>query len=95
MTKTSLNPDEIASLIITELRKLPNCAAVKISVHPVTDPAADSNWRVEPYLELGAAVHRDCKMRVIALQGEYGRQYDAIWPTENKASDPTEGSDEE
>ena len=94
VAKSKLNHDEIESLIIAELRRLVDCAEVKVSVHPVTDPAADSNWKVLPYLESGAAPHRDCKMKVIALEREYGRQYDAIWPTEDKVSAPTEGGDE-
>jgi hypothetical protein len=78
--KTLLNPDELEGLIMGDIRDHPACANAKVRVEPVTDPAADSNWRAEPYLASGDAPHRDCKIEVIASARKWGRDFDVQWP---------------
>jgi hypothetical protein len=85
--KTYLNPDEIEGIIGAELRTDAACADVKVRVEPVTDPAAESNWSVEVFLDGPQPTpHRNCKLRAIALQQELGRQYAAIWPRNEEGS---------
>ncbi len=82
MAKSLLNPDEIAAMVKAGLQRLAVCSEAKVSVEQVTDPDADSNWRVNVFTESGASLPRGCNAEAIALQVQLGRTFDAIWPIE-------------
>lgn len=81
MAKTRLNPDELQTMIMSELRKSAPCASLQNVTIVQSNEANGANWRIDGYVVDGSHVLPfDCKRTAIALQVAMQQEFDAIWP---------------
>ena len=86
MSKTRLYPDDIREAVLADIRAFDACRNVRnIAIVPVNAPEAETNWAID-FIADGAS--HDCKIQIIALQNRMQREYEAIWPDDERPDRP-------
>jgi hypothetical protein len=79
MKKSTLTPNELAVMMVTELRQF-RFDLDDILIVQVESEQVGTNWRVLGYDRSGRRMHPECQRRVIEVQDRLRQQYDAVWP---------------
>jgi hypothetical protein len=89
MSKTRLYPDDIREAVLADIRVFDACHNVRnIAIVPVNAPEAKANWAIDFTADGAARASHDCKIQMIALQNRMQREYDAIWPDDDRSDRP-------
>jgi hypothetical protein len=81
MKKSTLTPNELAVMMVEELRQL-RFDLDDILIVQIESEQVGTNWRVLGYDRSGRRMHPECQRRVIEVQERLRQQYDAVWPAE-------------
>ena len=92
MKKSTLTPNELAVIMVAELRQL-RFDLDDILIVRIESEQVGTNWRVLGYDRAGRGMHPECQRRVIEVQERLRQQYDAVWPAEQGRSDFRGGRD--
>jgi hypothetical protein len=85
MKKSTLTPNELAVMMVTELRQF-RFDLDDILIVQVANKQVGTNWRVLGYDRSGRRMHPECQRRVIEVQERLRQQYDAVWPGDQHQS---------
>ena len=85
MKKSTLTPNELAVMMVTELRQF-RFDLDDILIVQVESEQVGTNWRVLGYDRAGRRMHPECQRRVIEVQERLRQQYDAVWPGDEHPS---------
>ena len=89
MSKTRLYPDDIREAVLADIRAFDACRNVRnIAIVPVNAPEAETNWALDFTADGAVRVSHDCKIQMIALQNRMQREYEAIWPDDDRPDRP-------
>jgi hypothetical protein len=92
MKKSTLTPNELAVMMVTELRQF-RFDLDDILIVQVANKQVGTNWRVLGYDRSGRRMHPECQRRVIEVQERLRQQYDATWPGDELGSGFRRGRD--
>jgi hypothetical protein len=59
-----------------------------VAIVPVNAPEAETNWAIDFIADGAAQISHDCKFQMIALQNRMQREYEAIWPDDERPDRP-------
>ena len=84
MSKTRLYPDDIREAVLADIRAFDACRNVRnVAIVPVNAPEA-----IDFIADGAAQISHDCKIQMIALQNRMQREYEAIWPDDERPDRP-------